>query len=88
MEQTLDFNRFFDAYKSCVLNKQVDQLLDLYDQDLIAFDMWGRWSYADANSWRDTINNGSARLAPSRLSSNSTISILSMAPRWPPRMRQ
>lgn len=54
MEQTLDFNRFFDAYKSCVLNKRVHQLLDLYDQDLIAFDMWGRWSYADADFWRDT----------------------------------
>ena len=53
MEQTLDFNGFFEAYKSSVLNKQVDQLLDLYDRDLIAFDMWDRWSYAGGDSWRE-----------------------------------
>ena len=53
MEQTLDFNGFFEAYKSSVLNKQVDKLLALYDQDLIAFDMWDRWSYAGGDSWRE-----------------------------------
>jgi ketosteroid isomerase-like protein len=53
MEQTLDFNGFFEAYKSSVLTKQVDKLLDLYDQDLIAFDMWDRWSYAGGDSWRE-----------------------------------
>jgi ketosteroid isomerase-like protein len=52
MEQTLDFNSVFDAYKSSVLNKQVDKLLGLYDQDLVAFDMWGRWSYG-GDSWRE-----------------------------------
>jgi ketosteroid isomerase-like protein len=53
MEQTLDFNSFFEAYKSSVLNKQVDKLLDLYDPDLIAFDMWERWSYGGGDSWRE-----------------------------------
>ena len=52
MEQRLDFNSFFEVYKSSVLNKQVDKLLDLYGQDLVAFDMWGSWSYG-GNSWRD-----------------------------------
>ena len=51
--QTLDFNAFFEAYKSSVLNKQVDKLMDLYDEDLIAFDMWGRWSYVGAGPWRE-----------------------------------
>ena len=52
MEQRLDFNSFFEVYKSSVLNKQVDKLLDLYGQDLVAFDMWGSWSYG-GDSWRD-----------------------------------
>ena len=53
MQRTLDFNGFFEAYKSSVLNKEVDKLLDLYDEDLIAFDMWDRWSYAGGDSWRE-----------------------------------
>ena len=55
MEQTLDFNRLLRRLQ-IVRTEQASsiQLLDLYDQDLIAFDMWGRWSYADADSWRDT----------------------------------
>ena len=52
MQPTLDFNAFFEAYKSSVLNKQVDKLMDLYDEDLIAFDMWGRWSYVGEAPWR------------------------------------
>ena len=52
MQPTLDFNAFFEAYKSSVLNKQVDKLMDLYDEDLIAFDMWGRWSYVGEGPWR------------------------------------
>ena len=52
MQPTLDFNAFFEAYKSSVLNKQVDKLMDLYDEDLIAFDLWGRWSYVGEGPWR------------------------------------
>ena len=57
MQQTLDFNSFFEAYKSSVLNKQVDKLMDLYDDDLVAYDMWGRWSYVGGGPWRE-MNEG------------------------------
>jgi ketosteroid isomerase-like protein len=53
MRQTPDFNSFFEAYESSVLNKQVDKLMALYDEDLVAYDMWGRWSYAGAAPWRE-----------------------------------
>jgi ketosteroid isomerase-like protein len=53
MGQTLDFNSFFEAYKSSVLDKQVDGLMDLYDDDLTAYDLWGRWSYLGAGPWRE-----------------------------------
>ncbi len=57
MQQAPDFDSFFEAYKSSVLNKQVDRLMDLYDEDVIAYDMWGRWSYVGAGSWRE-MNQG------------------------------
>jgi len=53
MQHTPDFNNFFEVYKSSVLNKQVDKLTDLYDEDLIAFDMWGQWSYVGGGPWRE-----------------------------------
>ena len=57
MQQTPDFDSFFEAYKSSVLNKQVDRLLELYDEDITAYDMWGRWSYVGAGPWRE-MNEG------------------------------
>jgi hypothetical protein len=39
MRQTPDFDSFFEAYKSSVLNKQVDKLMELYDEDLVAYDI-------------------------------------------------
>jgi len=53
MQQTPDFDSFFEAYKSSVRSKQVDRLMDLYDEDVIAYDMWGRWSYVGASPWRE-----------------------------------
>jgi ketosteroid isomerase-like protein len=53
MQQALDFNSFFEAYKSSVLNKQADKLMHLYDEGIIAFDMWGRWSYVGGGPWRE-----------------------------------
>ena len=57
MQQTPDFDSFFEAYKSSVLKKQVDRLLALYDEDITAYDMWGRWSYVGAGPWRE-MNEG------------------------------
>ncbi|HEY4043031.1 MAG TPA: nuclear transport factor 2 family protein [Rhodopila sp.] len=48
----MDFINFFDTYKAAVLNKDVDALVDLYDTDLIAFDMWGSWSHIGEGPWR------------------------------------
>jgi ketosteroid isomerase-like protein len=53
MSPILDFNSFFETYKSSVLNKDVDTLMALYDKDFIAFDMWGRWSYVGEGPWRE-----------------------------------
>jgi ketosteroid isomerase-like protein len=51
MASALDFNSFFNTYKSSVLKKDVGALMGLYDKDLIAFDMWGAWSYIGEGPW-------------------------------------
>jgi hypothetical protein len=53
MPEALDFNSFFETYKSSVFEKQIDRLMNLYDEDFIAYDMWGRWSYVGGSSWRE-----------------------------------
>jgi len=32
-------------YKAAVFAKDVDRYVDLYDEDVLIFDMWGVWSY-------------------------------------------
>jgi ketosteroid isomerase-like protein len=41
-----------DAYKAAVFAKDVDSFVALYDQDVLAFDMWGVWSYNGMAAWR------------------------------------
>jgi ketosteroid isomerase-like protein len=48
-----DFDSLFNTYKSAVLDKDVGALMDIYDKDFIAFDMWGAWSYVGEGPWRE-----------------------------------
>ena len=57
MTSTLDFNGFFESYKSAVLNKDVGALMALYDEDFIAFDLWGAWRYVGEGPWHQ-MNEG------------------------------
>jgi len=52
MDSCVDLNSLFDAYKSSVLNKDVDALMSIYEHDFVAFDMWGAWSHVGDESWR------------------------------------
>jgi ketosteroid isomerase-like protein len=50
---TLDFNGFFENYRSAVFNKDVGALMALYDEDFIAFDMWDVWRHVGEGPWRE-----------------------------------
>jgi ketosteroid isomerase-like protein len=50
---TFDANVFFEAYKSAVLNKDVEGLMALYDKDVLAFDVWDAWSLLGDGQWRE-----------------------------------
>jgi ketosteroid isomerase-like protein len=39
-------------YKAAIFARDVDAFVALYDQDVVAFDMWGAWSYAGIEAWR------------------------------------
>ena len=40
-------------YAESVRAKDVDRFMALYSEDVQVFDMWGRWSYDGAASWRE-----------------------------------
>lgn len=46
---------FFERYAMAVHAKDVDALLQLYAEDVRAFDAWGVWSYEGALAWRGAI---------------------------------
>ena len=51
-QATVDFPRFFDVYKTAVLDKDVDTLMSLYGRDFVAFDLWELWCHVGDGPWR------------------------------------
>lgn len=47
--------QILDAYKAAVNAKDVDVFVSLYAPDLIAFDLWGEWSYRGIEAWRKMV---------------------------------
>src|SRR2546430_2430811 len=44
-----------EAYKTAVSAKDVDAFAALYDKDACIFDMWDKWSYTNADTWREMV---------------------------------
>jgi uncharacterized protein (TIGR02246 family) len=44
-----------DTYKKAVEDKDIDQLLSIYDPDVVVFDMWGNWEYQGLEAWKTTV---------------------------------
>lgn len=51
-------------YKAAVLAKDVDSFVALYDPDVLAFDMWGVWSYSGIDAWRKMATGWFGSLGP------------------------
>jgi len=46
-----------DRYVAAVFNKDEAAFLSLYDQDVVVFDMWDRWSYKGREAWSRTVKS-------------------------------
>jgi uncharacterized protein (TIGR02246 family) len=44
----------FEAYKTAVLQKDLDAYASIFDENILAFDTWQQWSYEGLTAWRDT----------------------------------
>lgn len=42
-----------DKYAQSVYRKDLESLLSIYDDDIIAYDMWQIWTYDGIKSWRE-----------------------------------
>lgn len=42
-------------FKSALAEKNVDALVDLYDEDILLFDTWDQWSMAGKGIWRSLV---------------------------------
>lgn len=54
-------------YKAAVLAKDVDAFVALYDPDILAFDMWGVWTYEGIASWRNMVEGWFGSLGAERV---------------------
>lgn len=41
-----------NGYKKSVYEKNIEDFVALYDQDIFVFDMWGQWSHQGMAAWR------------------------------------
>jgi uncharacterized protein (TIGR02246 family) len=47
-----EIEAILERYRTAVYTKDVDSLIELYDEDVRVFDMWSRWLYRGSTEWR------------------------------------
>lgn len=45
----------FDSFSDAVYRKDIEGYLDLYDDNVLVFDMWQEWSYKGLSAWRQMV---------------------------------
>jgi ketosteroid isomerase-like protein len=45
----------FQLYKGAVFEKNVDAFVDLFDENVLVFDMWQQWTYEGLLAWRHMV---------------------------------
>jgi uncharacterized protein (TIGR02246 family) len=45
-------DELLERYRTAAHAKDVDAFAALYDDDVLVFDMWGRWTYDGLDAWR------------------------------------
>ena len=79
MGENNPFSGAIAAYVEAVLDKDVDAFVELYDQDIHVFDMWGAWSLHGMAAWRDMATGwfsslGDERVVVTSVNEDSTVS--------------
>jgi uncharacterized protein (TIGR02246 family) len=64
--QPIDFKALFETYKNAAFDKDEAALLQLYADDVIAFDMWGAWSIEGLDAMRTMVKGWFASLGDDR----------------------
>jgi ketosteroid isomerase-like protein len=59
--------RMLDTYKAAVYAKDVDAFVDLYDDEVCIFDMWGAWTHDGVAAWRKTVADWFGSLGTERV---------------------
>ncbi len=57
---------FFDFFSDAVWSKDVEAYLELYDEQVLAYDMWQVWSYHGLPAWRSMVEGWFAGLGADR----------------------
>lgn len=57
----------FETFKSAVAEKNVDRLVDLYEEKVLLFDTWDAWSMSGREAWRSAVSEWFGSLGGERL---------------------
>lgn len=48
-----ELNALFETYKNAVFQKDLEAFTSIFDEKILAFDMWGQWTYDGLPAWRE-----------------------------------
>jgi len=66
MAAIIDPTALFDFFSDAVYNKDVEAYLELYDEQVLVFDMWQAWSYEGLPAWRKMVEGWFSSLGSDR----------------------
>ena len=47
-----ELTSLFETYKNAVFQKDIEAFMAIFDEKILAFDMWGQWTYEGLTAWR------------------------------------
>jgi len=61
-----DIELLFEAYKNAVYQKDLEAFAAIFDEHVLAFDMWMQWTYKGLDAWRAMAKDWFTSLATDR----------------------
>jgi ketosteroid isomerase-like protein len=61
-----EIHELFERYSKAVFQKDIEEFISLFDDEVIVFDMWQHWSFNGLDSWREMVKGWFSSLGENR----------------------
>jgi uncharacterized protein (TIGR02246 family) len=61
-----EFESLFQVFETAIYRKDIEAFVSIFDEDVLVFDMWQRWTYKGLAAWRGMAESWFASLGANR----------------------